>query len=60
MPVMKHDVPEDAEVLRFFIFLVKKFLANGEFDKIKAGLVENGAQQKRELYPNKSSPTSGI
>jgi hypothetical protein len=40
--------------------LVEKFLANGEFDKIKAPLVANGAQQKRELYPNKSSPTASI
>jgi hypothetical protein len=59
-PVMKADVPEDAEVLRCFIFLVEKFLANGEFDKIKARLVANGAQQKRELHPNKSSPTASI
>jgi hypothetical protein len=60
IPVMKDEVPEDAEVLRFFIFLVEKFLANGEFDKIKAQLVANGAQQNRELYPNKSSPTVSI
>jgi hypothetical protein len=40
--------------------LVEKFLANGEFDKIKARLVANGAQQNRELYPNKSSPTASI
>jgi hypothetical protein len=59
-PVMKADVPEDAEILWCFIFLVEKFLANGEFDKIKARLVANGAQQKRELYPNKSSPTASI
>jgi hypothetical protein len=60
VPVMKADVPEDAEVLRCFIFLVEKFLANGEFDKIKARLVANGAQQNRELYINKSSPTASI
>jgi hypothetical protein len=60
MPVMKDEVPEDAEVLRCFIFLVEKFLANGEFEKIKARLVANGAQQNRDLYPNKSSPTASI
>jgi hypothetical protein len=60
IPVMKNEVPEDAEVLRCFIFLVEKFLANGEFEKIKARLVANGAQQDRELYPNKSSPTASI
>jgi hypothetical protein len=59
-PVMKPNIPKDAEILRFFVFLVEKFLANGEFDKIKARLVANGAQQKRELYPNKSSPTASI
>jgi hypothetical protein len=39
MPVMKKDVPEDAQVLRSFIFLVEKFLANGVFDKMKAWMV---------------------
>jgi hypothetical protein len=59
-PVLKAEVPKDAEILRCFIFLVEKFLANGQFDKIKARLVANGAQQKREMYPNKSSPTANI
>jgi hypothetical protein len=59
-PVLKAEVPKDAEVLRCFIFLVEKFLANGQFEKIKARLVANGAQQNRELYPNKSSPTANI
>jgi len=59
-PVMKPDIPRDAEILRCFVFLVEKFLANGEFDKIKARLVANGAQKKREMYPNKSSPTASI
>jgi len=59
-PVMKSDVPHDAEILCCFVFLVEKFLANGEFDKIKARLVVNGAQQKKKLYPNKSSPTVSI
>jgi hypothetical protein len=53
-PVMNSDIPEDAEVLQFFVFLVESFLANAEFDKIKARLVANGKQQKKELYPNKS------
>ncbi len=59
-PVMKPDIPKDAEILRCFVFLVEKFLANGEFDKIKARLVANGAQQKKDMYPNKSSPTASI
>jgi hypothetical protein len=28
------------------------FLANGDFDKVKAHMMANGAQQNRELYPN--------
>jgi hypothetical protein len=51
MPVMKDEVPEDAEVLRCFIFLVETFFANGEFEKIKAHLVANGAQQKKNYTP---------
>jgi hypothetical protein len=39
-PVMKPDMPRDAEILRCFVFLV--------------------AQQKREMYPNKSSPTASM
>jgi hypothetical protein len=58
--VMKPDIPKDAEILRCFVFLIEKFLVNGEFDKIKARLVANGAQQNRELYPNKSSPMASI
>jgi G3E family GTPase len=60
VPVMIADVPKDAEDLRCFIFLVEKFLANGEFNKIKARLVANRAQQKKELYPNKLSPTASV
>jgi hypothetical protein len=41
-----------------FCFIVENFLAKGEFDKIKARLEANEAHQKRELYPNKSSPTT--
>jgi hypothetical protein len=59
-PVMNSDILRNAEILHCFVFLVEKVLANGEFDKIKAMLVVNEAQQKRELYPNKSSPTASI
>jgi hypothetical protein len=58
--VMKLDIPRDAEILRCFVFLVEKILANREVDKIKARLVANGAQQKREMYPNKSLLTASI
>jgi hypothetical protein len=60
MPIMKKDVPEDAQVLRSFIFLVEKFLANGVFDKMKARIVADSAQQDRSLYPQRSSPTVSV
>ena len=59
-PVRKPDIPRGAEILCCFVFLVEKFLANGEFDKIKACLVTNGVQQKKDLHPNKSSSTASI
>ncbi len=49
MPVFKKDIPKDAQILRSFIFLVEKYLANGAFDKTKACIVANGAQQDRVL-----------
>jgi hypothetical protein len=59
-PVMKPNIPKNAELLCCFVFLVEKFLVSGEFDKIKAQLVANGAQQKKNLYPNNSLPTASI
>ncbi len=59
-PVRKPDIPRGAEILCCFVFLVEKFLANGEFDKIEARLVANSAQQMRDLYPNESPPTASI
>ncbi len=60
MPILKKDIPEDAEILRSFIFLVEKYLANGTFDKMKACLMAYGAQQDRVLYPQRSSPMVSI
>ncbi len=59
-PVMTPDIPMDSEIQCCFVFLVEKFLVNGKFDKIKAQLVANGVQQKKDLYPNKSLPTANI
>jgi hypothetical protein len=42
------------------MFLVNRYLANGEFDKVKARLVVDRRDQNLEMYPNKSSPTVGI
>jgi hypothetical protein len=42
------------------MFLVKKYLADGTFEKVKARLVADGRDQDLDLYPNKSSPTVAI
>jgi hypothetical protein len=42
------------------MFIVTKYLAYREFDKMKARLVPNGRDQDPELYPNKSSPTVAV
>lgn len=44
--------------IRSFMFLKMKFQANGQFDKLKARLVANGAGQDKELYGDISSPTA--
>ena len=45
-------------IIRSSIFLKAKYDATGAFDKLKARLVANGAQQDRQLYPDRSSPTA--
>ena len=45
-------------VIRSLMFLKTKFDGLGRFEKIKARLVANGAQQDRKLYPDTSSPTA--
>jgi hypothetical protein len=45
------------EILKSHMFKVSKYLASGEFDKMKARLVADGRDQDPELYPDKSSPT---
>jgi hypothetical protein len=42
------------------MFVVNKYDANGEFEKVKARLVADGRDQDSTLYPNKSSPTVAI
>jgi hypothetical protein len=42
------------------MFLVKKYLADGTLEKVKARLVADGRNQDSDLYPNKSSPTVAI
>jgi hypothetical protein len=42
------------------MFLVNKFNADREFEKVKARLVADGEDQDPAMYPNKSSPTVAI
>ena len=44
-------------VIRSSMFLKEKFLATGEFEKLKARLVAGGDQQDKNLYDDLSAPT---
>ena len=54
---------EKQRIIRLSMFLEhvllgrEKFLASGEFEKLKARLVAGGDQQDRELYDDLSAPT---
>ena len=58
-PVRRADLSSDdlKRAIRSHMFLKAKFDATGKFEKIKARLVANGAQQDRKLYEDVSSPT---
>jgi hypothetical protein len=55
--ICRVEVTKSAKVLKLHMFLVKKYLADGLFDKVKARLIADGRDQDAELYPNKLSPT---
>jgi hypothetical protein len=42
------------------MFVVNKYAANGDFEKVKARLVADGRDQDPAMYPNKSSPTVAL
>jgi hypothetical protein len=48
------------KILKSHMFVVEKYLANGEFDKMKARLVADGRDQDAAMYPDKSSLTVAI
>ena len=48
---------EKPRIIRSSMLLKEKFLANGEFEKMKARLVAGGNQQDRDLYDDLSAPT---
>ena len=61
-PVHQRDMsPDDTKrVMRSSLFLKAKHDSTGTFEKIKARLVANGAQQDKSLYPDRSSPTAAL
>jgi Reverse transcriptase (RNA-dependent DNA polymerase) len=48
---------ERARIIRSSMFLKEKYLASGEFEKLKARLVAGGNQQDKDLYDDLSAPT---
>jgi hypothetical protein len=58
--ICRAEITKSAKVLRSHMFLVKKYLADGTFEKVKATLVADGRGQDSDLYPNKLSPTVAI
>jgi hypothetical protein len=60
VPVKRDMIPEDATILNLHMFVVNKYAANGDFEKVKARLVADGRDQDPAMYPNKSSPTVAL
>jgi hypothetical protein len=60
VPVKRQAIPSNVTILNSHMFVVNKYDANGEFEKVKARLVADGRDQDPTLYPNKSSPTVAI
>jgi hypothetical protein len=58
--IRRAEITKSAKVLKSHMFLVKKYLADGSFEKVKARLVVDGRDQDANLYPNKPSPTVAI
>jgi hypothetical protein len=58
--IRRAEITKSAKVLKLHMFLVKKYLADGSFEKVKVRLVADGRDQDANLYQNKSSPTVAI
>jgi hypothetical protein len=59
-PVKAEMIVAGACVLACHMFLVQKYFANGNPDKVKARLVSHGNKQDREKFPDRSSPMVAI
>jgi hypothetical protein len=60
LSVRRAEIKAGTKILKPHMFVVEKYLANGEFDKMKARLVADGRDQDLAMYPDKSSPTVAI
>jgi hypothetical protein len=58
--VRRAEIKAGTKILKSHMFVVEKYLANGEFDKMKARLVADSRDQDAKMYPDKSSPTVAI
>ena len=55
--VIRRAQAKAGKILKSHMFVVIKYLANGQFDKVKARFVADGRDQDPEMFPNKASPT---
>jgi len=53
--VKRASIKPGTKIMKSHMFIVTKYLASGEYDKMKARLIADGRDQDPELYPNKSS-----
>jgi Reverse transcriptase (RNA-dependent DNA polymerase) len=53
----KLTAEQRSQIIRSSMFLKEKYLASGEFEKLKARLVAGGDQQDKDLYDDLSAPT---
>jgi hypothetical protein len=58
--VRRAEIKAGTKILKSHMFVVEKYLANGNFNKMKARLVADGRDQDATMYPDKSSPTVAI
>jgi hypothetical protein len=58
--VRRASIKAGTKILKSHIFVVEKYLADGGFDKMKAGLVADDRDQDADKYPDKSSPTVAV
>lgn len=57
--IRRLSTDEKRRIIRSSMFLKEKFLASGEFEKLKARLVVGGDQEDKTLYDDLSAPTVG-